>query len=74
MNTAPISDTVNTWFAERLATGAIARNTEAYNQAVAALPDLIARLGGTTSNDAPAAPAPATSAPSTSTKGSAASA
>ncbi|MDE1914741.1 MAG: hypothetical protein KGJ57_17420 [Sphingomonadales bacterium] len=46
------ADTVNSWFRERLATGAIARSTEAYNQAVAALPDLIARL-------TPADPAPA---------------
>lgn len=39
-----IPETVHAWFGERLANGAIARNTEAYNQAVAALPDLIARL------------------------------
>ena len=46
------ADIVNSWFSDRLANGALARNTEAYNQAHAALPDLIARLTG----DAPAAP------------------
>jgi hypothetical protein len=38
------ADTVNTWFRERLATGALARDTPAYNQVAAALPDLIGRL------------------------------
>lgn len=38
------ADTINTWFQERLACGPIARDTEAYNQASAALPDLISRL------------------------------
>lgn len=42
--TTSIADTVNSWFAQRLACGALARDTEAYNQAHAALPDLIARL------------------------------
>lgn len=40
----PIADTVNGWFAERLQCGPLARDTEAYNQVVTALPDLIARL------------------------------
>lgn len=43
-----IADTVNTWFTERLANGPLARDTEAYNQAVSALPDLIERLTPTT--------------------------
>jgi hypothetical protein len=47
------ADTVNTWFRERIACGAVARDTQAYNQVSAALPDLIERLGG------PAAAAPA---------------
>ena len=42
-----IADTVNTWFAERIACGAIARDTEAYNQALAAKNDLIALLDPT---------------------------
>ena len=46
------SDIVNDWFRERLACGALARDTEAYNQVAAALPDLIGRL-------APPAPQPA---------------
>ncbi|CAN5577077.1 hypothetical protein BH10PSE14_BH10PSE14_06750 [soil metagenome] len=48
------ADIVNTWFAERVACGAIARDTEAYNQAVAALPDLIERLAEPASADAAA--------------------
>jgi hypothetical protein len=42
---------VNAWFGERLANGPLARDTEAYNQVYAALPDLVSRL-------TPAAPAP----------------
>ena len=38
------ADTVNDWFRERCANGALGRDTEAYNQVVTALPDLIARL------------------------------
>lgn len=38
------ADIVNAWFRERLSSGPIARNTEAYNQLVGALPDLISRL------------------------------
>jgi len=37
-------DTVYAWFNERLAGGAIARDTDAYNQAFTSLPDLIDRL------------------------------
>ena len=54
-STPSIADTVNGWFADRIATGAIGRNTEAYNQAQAALADLITRLGGTTTAPASAA-------------------
>lgn len=43
------ADAVNEWFRERLACGPIARDTDAYNQAFAALPDLIARLATTDS-------------------------
>lgn len=50
------ADIVNGWFADRLANGPIARNTEAYNQAQSALTDLITRL------DAATAPAPADAA------------
>ncbi len=39
-----ITDTVNTWFTESCGGGPLARDTEAYNQVVHALPDLIARL------------------------------
>ena len=38
------SDTVKAWFNERLSGGALARDTEAYNQVFAELPNLIARL------------------------------
>ena len=38
------ADLINDWFRERCAGGALGRDTEAYNQVVAALPDLIARL------------------------------
>jgi hypothetical protein len=38
------ANVVNTWFSERLASGALARDTPAYNQVVSALPDLISRL------------------------------
>lgn len=41
MSKAPI---VKAWFSERLASGALARDTEAYNQVVAAMPDLISRI------------------------------
>lgn len=51
----PIADIVNTWFRDTCTNGPLARDTEAYNQVVTALPDLIARLG-----DQPSpAPAPA---------------
>ena len=39
-----IADIVNTWARERLATGAIARDTDAYNQVFSAVPDLITML------------------------------
>lgn len=45
-----ISVIVNNWFRDRIANGAVARDTEAYNQVAEALPDLIERL-------APAVPA-----------------
>lgn len=48
-----VADIVNTWFTENCAGGPLARDTEAYNQVVGALPDLIARL----SPSAPDAPA-----------------
>ncbi len=51
----PVSDIINTWFTEKCACGALARDTEAYNQVVTALPDLIARLSPSESPDAPAA-------------------
>lgn len=51
------ADVVNTWAAERLAGGDIGRHTPAYNQAMAAVPDLIARLEA---NAAPAAKPPKT--------------
>ena len=41
MTTAEI---VRAWFAERLASGPLARDTDAYNQVFNALPDLIAAL------------------------------
>ncbi len=54
-----VADIVNSWFTENCAGGPLARDTEAYNQVVAALPDLIARL-------TPAAPdAPADTKPKT---------
>jgi hypothetical protein len=39
-----VRDTVNEWFRTRLASGPVARDTEAYNQVVGALPALIAQL------------------------------
>ena len=48
-----ISDITNSWFADHMATGPIARYTEAYNQAVEAMPALIAALGD---DPPPAAP------------------
>ena len=48
------ADIVNTWFRECIACGAIARDTPAYNQAVAALPDLLVRLDPAAVEDAPA--------------------
>jgi hypothetical protein len=48
-----VTDIVNTWFTENCGGGPLARDTEAYNQVVTALPDLIARLA------AASAPAPA---------------
>lgn len=50
-----VRDIVHDWFRQRLASGAVARDTEAYNQVVAALPDLIAQLDP--SDVAPIAPA-----------------
>lgn len=47
-----IADIVNSWFSERLAAGAVARDTDAYNQVTAALPDLIARLTPPSAQDA----------------------
>lgn len=41
-----VDQIVKQWFHERIATGAIARDTAAYNQAHAALPDLLTRLHG----------------------------
>jgi len=38
------ADTVNEWVRTKLAGGALARNTEAYNQVMGALPALIASL------------------------------
>ncbi len=38
------TEIVNDWFNDRLRAGALGRDTEAYNQVRAALPDLIARL------------------------------
>lgn len=40
----PVTDIVNTWFRDTCAGGPLARNTEAYNQVIQALPELIARL------------------------------
>ena len=57
------ADIVNIWFSERLATGAIARNTEAYNQAAAAVTELIARLSPAPAPAADAAPATPKAAP-----------
>jgi hypothetical protein len=45
-----IADIVNTWHRERLAGGPLARATEAYNQVIAALPELIARLDPSAAN------------------------
>ena len=50
------ADLVNDWFRERLASGALARNTEAYNQVSGALPGLIALLDAA---DTALAPTPA---------------
>lgn len=41
---AAIEAVVQGWFTDKIAGGAIARDTEAYNQAMQARPDLIARL------------------------------
>ena len=49
------TDIVNSWFRDRIASGAVARDTEAYNQVHAALPDLIGRLAPAA--DAESAPA-----------------
>lgn len=41
------ADIVNSWFAQRLGgSGPLSRDTDAYNQVVGALPDLIAQLDG----------------------------
>lgn len=39
-----VRDTINEWFRTHLASGPLARDTEAYNQVRGALPDLIAQL------------------------------
>lgn len=52
----PVADIVKSWFTENCAGGPLARDTEAYNQVVGALPDLIARL----TDAAPADPKPKT--------------
>lgn len=45
MTFAEVQAEVGRWFAERIACGAIARHTPAFNQALAAKDDLNARLG-----------------------------
>ena len=55
MSKTPHAETVNEWFREHLATGALGRATDAYNQVVTALPALIKRL----ESGAPGAPAAA---------------
>ena len=52
-----IKDTVFAWFNDRLANGAIARDTEAYNQAFTALNDLVARLDPPAPEPTPEPPA-----------------
>lgn len=52
------ANVVNTWFSERLASGALARDTPAYNQVVSALPDLISRLAPPSVPDTVAESAP----------------
>lgn len=52
------ANVVNTWFSERLASGALARDTPAYNQVVSALPDLISRLASPSVPDPVAESAP----------------
>ena len=55
----PVTDIVNAWFRDTCAGGPLARDTEAYNQVITALPDLIARLSPPTTEPAPLAdPAP----------------
>lgn len=54
-----VADTVNTWFTESCGGGPLARDTEAYNQVVKALPDLIARLDAQIPAPTPAPAAPA---------------
>ena len=50
-----VADTVNEWFRQRLAGGALAQHTPAYNQVVEALPALISALqGGPVGEPAPA--------------------
>lgn len=61
-----VRDTINDWFRTRLASGPLARDTEAYNQVMGALPDLIARLDPA---DAPAEPEPEIEKPTKSAKG-----
>jgi hypothetical protein len=51
------ADIVNSWFAARISSGAVGRNTEAYNQVVEALPDLIASLDGAAAPVTPASAA-----------------
>ncbi len=58
------ADIVNEWFRERLACGALGRDTDAYNQVRTALPELIQRLDATVVAESPPAPqAPQAPAP-----------
>jgi len=52
------ADLVNEWFRQSLSGGPLARDTEAYNQVVGALPGLIAKLDAS-----PPAPIPIAEAP-----------
>lgn len=50
------ADTVNAWFSDKIATGDIALDTPAYNQAFAARSDLIERLDAGAAETPPADP------------------
>lgn len=65
MTFAEASVAVDQWFAERIACGAIAQHTPAYNQAFEAKADLKARLGKVLGalDPFPPLPAPAPQAP-----------